>query len=137
MSSAWYQQFAPNASRLQVSLKEREREKEGETESKCICKLKIQSNVFQFIEYYKTSRHTERQTDLTTLVTYDNFTTTDSFSSIFYHTSERSLFTESDNLSPRSNQESFPSVTIAVSIGCLILIILFLTLLVCFLYTKH
>ncbi|XP_052690844.1 uncharacterized protein LOC128168746 isoform X1 [Crassostrea angulata] len=86
-------------------------------------------------EHYKTSSHTERQTDLTTLVTYEKLTTTDSFSPILYHTSKRSLFTESHDLSP--NQESFPSVTIAVSMGCLILIIFFLTLLVCLLYRRH
>lgn len=83
----------------------------------------------------ETSSHTERQTDLTTLVTYEKFTTTDSFSSIFYHTSKRSFFTESHDLSPY--QESFTSVTIAVSMGCLILIIFFLTLLVCLLYRRH
>lgn len=69
------------------------------------------------------------------MVTYEKLTTTDSSSSILYHTSKRSLFTESHDLSP--NQESFPSVTIAVSMGCLILIIFFLTLLVCLLYRRH
>lgn len=56
---------------------------------------------------------------------------------MFYHTSERSLFTKSDNLTPISNQESFPSVTIEVSMGCLIVVIFFLILSVCLLYRKN
>lgn len=93
--------------------------------------------IFNFIEYYETSGHTEKSTDSTTVVTNDKLTTSDTNSSKFYHTSERSLFTKNDNLTPISKQESFPSVTIVVSMGCLIVIIFFLILSVCLLYRKH
>lgn len=94
---------------------------------------------FTSAEYYKTGEQSERHTDSTTLVTNDKSTTvsSNSFSSNVYHTSERNLLTESNNLSPKSNQDSFPSVIILVSMGCLILIIFFLTLPVYSLYRKQ
>lgn len=66
-----------------------------------------------YAEYYETSGHTVRQPDSTTLDTNDKLTTSDSSSSIFYHTSERSLFNKSD-LTPIPNHESFPTVTIRI-----------------------
>lgn len=60
---------------------------------------------FNFTEYYETSGHTEKLTDSTILVTNDKLTTSDTFSSMFYHTSECGLFTKSDNVTPLSNQE--------------------------------
>lgn len=92
--------------------------------------------IFNFIEYYKIS-NTERWADPTTLVTNNKLTTTDSLTSMFYHTSERKLFTASAKLTPIPNRESFPSVIFVVSMGCLISTIFYLTSSECLLYRKH
>lgn len=65
--------------------------------------LHFNLTIFNFIDYYKTSSHTKRLTDSTTLVRNNKLTTYDTFSSMFYQTSERSLFTKSDNLTPISS----------------------------------
>lgn len=93
--------------------------------------LHFNLTIFNFIDYYKTSSHTKGLTDSTTLVRNNKLTTYYTFSSMFYQTSERSLFTKCDNLTPISNQESLQSATIVVSMGCIIVIIFFFTLSVC------